>query len=117
MDKFKRKLLRKPQSVKAKDTPSKQNIEKATIQPARNSLTDIANKYSHICNHSLNKDIEVLPWGKRSVHDIRLRFEIPTIWNYLTSMNYNSNSGNQDIYFLNGEENNIKFSGDYTIEC
>jgi hypothetical protein len=68
------------------------------------------NKYSHICNHPVYKGIKNLPWGKRSIHDIRLRFEISNLWNYLLSNNHTiSNSYNQSIDLFDGEENNIKF--------
>jgi hypothetical protein len=71
---------------------------------------DNTNKYSHICNHPVYKGIKNLPWGKRSIHDIRLRFEIPRLWNYLLLNNYTiSNSNNQSIYLLDGEANNIEF--------
>jgi hypothetical protein len=73
------------------------------------TFTNIANEYAHICNHSLYKDIRTIPWGKQSIHDIRLRFEVPKIWDHLKSK-HTSNSTSKDILFLTGEENNIKFS-------
>jgi hypothetical protein len=33
------------------------------------------------------------------------------LWNYLLSQSYISNSDNDDIYLIKGEENNINFSG------
>ena len=69
------------------------------------------NKYAHISNHPLYKIIKNLPFGKKSIHDIRLRLDASNIWQYLLSSDYKiSNLCNQDIYLLDGEENNIKFS-------
>ena len=68
------------------------------------------NKYAHICNHPLYKVIKNLALGKKSIHDTRLRLEVPNIWNHLLSKNYDPNPDNQDIYLFKGEENNIKFS-------
>lgn len=36
-------------------------------------------------NHPLYKLIEHLPWGQRSIHDIRLRFKVPEIWNVFSA--------------------------------
>jgi hypothetical protein len=77
-----------------------------TMDQACNNNT---NKYAHICNHPLYKVIKDLPLGKKSIHDTRLRLEVPHIWGYLLSHYYIPNSDNEDIYLFNGEENNIKF--------
>lgn len=81
-----------------------------TIDILDQNSPNAINKYAHICNHPVYKGIKNLPWSKRSIHDIRLRFEIPKIWNYLLSNNYTiSNSNNQSIDLFDEEENNIKF--------
>jgi hypothetical protein len=52
--------------------------------------------YRQICNDPVYRIIQNLPFGKRSVHDIRLKFVVAGIWSSLSSI-YPPNNKSKDL--------------------
>jgi hypothetical protein len=52
--------------------------------------------YRHLCNDPVYRIIQNLPFGKRSLHDIRLKFAVAGIWSLLSSK-YQPNQQSKDL--------------------
>lgn len=52
--------------------------------------------YRHLCNDPVYRIIQNLPLGKRSLHDIRLKFTVAGIWSLLSSK-YQPNQQSKDL--------------------
>ena len=66
---------------------------------------------SYLCNIPMYRYIKNIPWGKRSIHDIRLRFEVKGLWLLLASSSrFNIFPSNNDIFFtkLDSDDLNVK---------
>lgn len=65
-------------------------------------------KYHHSSKNSLYQMIKTLPLKKQSIHDIRLRFEVPNIWNCCSTIRQAEiNSKSKDIKIGDWSEDGV----------
>jgi hypothetical protein len=63
---------------------------------------------TYLCNLPMYRYIKNIPWGKRSIHDIRLRFEVKGLWSLLAnSSRFNIFPSNNDILITKLERNDL----------
>jgi hypothetical protein len=61
------------------------NIKSVTDDHTGGAYLPTKHTYRHLCNDPVYRIIQNLPFGKRSLHDIRLKFTIAGIWSLLSS--------------------------------
>lgn len=55
-------------------------------------------QFQSIHNHPIYKLLQSLPFGKQSIHDIRLKFKVPNIWNICSiNLDFKQNTRSKDI--------------------